>query len=114
MLACGLGVAASSLWPATTVPGSVSSRLLTPALAGLVTLVSLYTLALLLASLQTAWRTKWKLLPALPFVFCGYHFGYGIGFLKGVLDFAILKRNASGSMIGLTRESAVENPSARG
>ncbi len=114
VLACGLGVAASSLWPATTVPGSVSSRLLTPALAGLVTLVSLYTLALLLASLQTAWRTKWKLLPALPFVFCGYHFGYGIGFLKGVLDFAILKRNASGSMIGLTRESAVENPSARG
>jgi hypothetical protein len=83
-------------------------------LAVLVTLVSVYTLALVLASLQTAWRTKWKLLPALPLVFCCYHLGYGLGFLRGVLDFAVLKRSASASMTGLTRESAVQNPTTRG
>jgi succinoglycan biosynthesis protein ExoA len=107
-LTCGLCLAASSLWPE-----SVSSWLLWPALTALVALVSLYAVALVLASLQTAGRPKWKLLPVLPLVFCCYHFGYGIGFLKGVLDFAILKRAAPASMTGLTRETAVESPSAR-
>ena len=110
-LTCGLGAVASALWPAPMVPGVVFSALQSPALMVLLTLVSLYALALLLASLQTAGRTKWKLLPVLPLVFCCYHLGYGFGFLKGVLDFLILKRGAPASMIGLTRESAVPKDS---
>jgi len=112
-LACGLGFIATLWGPATTRPGSVSVWPLWPAWTALVALVSLYAGALVLASLQTAGRTKWKLLPALPLVFCCYHFGYGLGFLKGVLDFAILKRRAPASMTGLTRESAVQSPPVR-
>jgi len=106
-LACGLGFVASN-W------GTAPSWLLRSAVTALVTLVATYSLALVLASLQTAWRTKWKFLMVLPLVYCCYHFGYGLGFLKGVLDFVILKRVAPPSMSGLTRESAVEEPSARG
>ena len=95
------------------VPGLVSNWVLRPALTVLVAIVSLYAVALGLASLPTAGRTKWKLLPALPIVFGCYHFAYGCGFLKGVLDFAILKRGASAAMIGLTRESAPQHSSGR-
>jgi len=73
-------------------------------------LLSAYAVGLAVASLQTARSTKWKFLPILPLVFCCYHFGYGIGFIQGVLDFLILRRGASVSMIGLTRESAGHNP----
>jgi len=112
-LAVGLGVVAATWRPATPVPGSVSSWLQATAAAVLVTLGSVYTLALGLASLQTAGRSKWRFLPVLPLVFCCYHFGYGLGFLKGVLDFVILKRSAAASMIGLTRASTVSKPAAR-
>lgn len=112
-LICGLCLVASFFWPAPQLPGSVSSWLLLPALTVLLSLVSLYAAALGLASLQTAGRTKWKLLPALPLVFCCYHFGYGLGFLGGVLDFAVLQRRAAASMTGLTRESALENRSLK-
>ncbi len=113
-LVCGLCFLASALWRPTTWVGSLSSRLLPPVLAVLMTVVCLYVLTLLVASVQTARRTKWKLLPALPLVFCSYHFGYGFGFLRGVLDFAVLKRKAPASMSGLTRESTVQHQSARG
>ena len=113
-LLTGLACIATFGWPATRLPGSVSSRMLATALTAFVTLVSIYMLALLLASLKTARQTKWKFLPILPLVFGCFHFGYGFGFLRGVLDFAILKRNASASMFGLTRESAGRNPSTSG
>ncbi|HLP76669.1 MAG TPA: glycosyltransferase family 2 protein, partial [Candidatus Paceibacterota bacterium] len=113
-LISGVCIGVSSLCPATALPGAVAVRLLLPAVAVLAILASLYVLALLVASLQTARRTKWNLLPALPLVFCCYHFGYGLGFLKGILDFAVLKRPAPASMSGLTRESAAQHPSARG
>jgi len=32
------------------------------------------------ASVVTAAKTEWKLLPVLPLVFGCYHFGYGFGF----------------------------------
>ncbi len=105
-VASGLGMVAASLWPVTMMPGSILSRALGSARVVLMTLLSVYALALVLASLQTACRTSWKLLPALPLVFCSYHFGYGFGFLKGVLDFAIMRRNPSRSMTGVSRESA--------
>jgi hypothetical protein len=58
------------------------------------------------ASVVTAAKTEWKLLPALPAVFCCYHFGYGFGFLRGILDFVILRRGASVSFTKLTRGSS--------
>lgn len=113
-LSCSLFLVAAALWPAPQLPGTVSSWLFWPALTGLVSIVSLYILALGLASLHTARRTKWKLLPALPLVFCCYHIGYGLGFLRGVLDFVVLKHNPAASMSGLTRETANKSLSITG
>ncbi|HTJ00129.1 MAG TPA: glycosyltransferase family 2 protein [Dongiaceae bacterium] len=62
-----------------------------------------YGFAVLLASGLTAARTRWKLLPALPLVFPCYHFGYGYGFLRGLVNFMILKRRAQAGFQQLTR-----------
>jgi len=59
---------------------------------------------LVVASVHAAGRTKWNLLPILPLAFCCYHFGYGCGFLKGLLDFVILRRNATASFARPSRE----------
>jgi glycosyltransferase involved in cell wall biosynthesis len=67
---------------------------------------SAYLLALLVASVLTAAKAEWKLLPVLPVVFGCYHFGYGFGFLRGILDFIILRRGASVSFTKLTRASS--------
>ena len=67
---------------------------------------SAYLLAMLVASVVTAAKTEWKLLPVLPLVFGCYHFGYGYGFLRGILDFVILRRGASVSFTKLTRGSS--------
>jgi glycosyltransferase involved in cell wall biosynthesis len=69
-----------------------------------------YTSAVLVASLVTAMKTEWKLLPVLPMVFCCYHLGYGFGFLRGILDFVILRRGASVSFTKLTRGSPKVKP----
>ena len=71
-------------------------------------LLSAYALALITASLLTAAKAGWNLLPVLPVVFACYHFGYGLGFLRGVLDFVILHRGASASFAKLTRGSPEE------
>lgn len=54
----------------------------------------------------------WRYLPILPFVFACYHFGYGIGFLRGVIDFVLLRRRASATFGTLTRRS--ESPETSG
>jgi glycosyltransferase involved in cell wall biosynthesis len=72
----------------------------------LIGLGALYGLAVLMASVVTAAKTGWKLLPVLPAVFGCYHFGYGFGFLRGILDFVILRRGASVSFTKLTRGSS--------
>jgi glycosyltransferase involved in cell wall biosynthesis len=51
-----------------------------------------YLLCNLAASLQTAWRAQWKLGLLLPLVFACYHFAYGYGFLRGILDFVVFRR----------------------
>lgn len=65
--------------------------------------LGLYLLGILSASLWTAGRTQWALLPALPLVFPCYHFGYGYGFLRGILDFVVLTRRPGGNFETLTR-----------
>jgi succinoglycan biosynthesis protein ExoA len=66
-------------------------------------LLSAYTFAALAASLDTASKAGWKLLPVLPMVFGCYHFGYGYGFLRGVWDFLIRRRGPQNAFQRLTR-----------
>jgi hypothetical protein len=57
------------------------------------------------ASLITARRGGWSLLIILPIVFGCYHFAYGWGFLRGFLDFVILRRKPNLQYTTLTRLS---------
>jgi hypothetical protein len=64
----------------------------------------LYVLASLVATLVTCREArKLKFIPILPLVFATYHFGYGYGFLRGLIDFVWLKRGARKSFDALTR-----------
>jgi succinoglycan biosynthesis protein ExoA len=74
-----------------------------PGLWLLASVLGLYLLSILAASVVTAARTRWSLLPALPFVFPCYHFGYGYGFLRGILDFVVLPKRSSANFETLTR-----------
>jgi hypothetical protein len=67
------------------------------------TLVTTYCVCSLVASVTTARRTGWCLILLLPFVFGCYHFGYGLGFLRGVVDFIILRRGPNVRYTTLTR-----------
>jgi succinoglycan biosynthesis protein ExoA len=49
-------------------------------------MMAAYLLATLAASLDSARRYGWELLPALPIVFAAYHFSYGSGFLLGLMQ----------------------------
>lgn len=66
-------------------------------------LVGVYVLCVFGASLLTAAKTEWKLLPVLPAVFPCYHFGYGYGFLRGIWDFMIRGRRPATVFTTLTR-----------
>jgi len=94
------------------VPGAFVSALLACLVAGPFyvparwvggVLAAVYLACVLLASVVTGARSEWKLIPALPFVFPAYHLGYGLGFLQGVLDFAIIRRRPRFSATELTR-----------
>jgi hypothetical protein len=74
-----------------------------PALWSWLTLVGLYAVCNITASCLTAARWGWNLLPILPGVFACYHFGYGYGFLRGILDFVILQRRPAYNYTKLTR-----------
>ncbi len=47
--------------------------------------------------------SKWKYIPVMPIIFAAYHFGYGYGFLRGILDFAVLKKQAGETFTRITR-----------
>ncbi len=100
LLALGLLSAASILSVLTPLPLGAAPWLL-------LFLAGLYAGSLAVASLLTARRAEWRLLPALPLVFVCYHFGYGWGFLRGVLDFVILKGRPAAACTRLTRNGSV-------
>jgi succinoglycan biosynthesis protein ExoA len=54
----------------------------------LLSIMALYVLANLAASVWTAARWGWAHLPLLPFVYAILHLGYGLGFLVGLVRFA--------------------------
>lgn len=68
-------------------------------------IVVLYLSANLAFSFSIALKKGLKLLPALLISFATIHFSYGIGYLKGIWHFLILKRHLSGKIqdIKLTR-----------
>jgi succinoglycan biosynthesis protein ExoA len=85
---------------------SAFSALLAPSWKGaLFTLLSaellLWLAAAILAALHTAKLFSWNHLPKLVPIFACYHFGYGLGSLKGLLDFVLLRR--AGQATKLTR-----------
>lgn len=70
----------------------------------LAALLALYAAANLTASLMTCAKLgNWKYLPVMPLVFGAYHFGYGSGFLAGLVDFVVLKNKGSKFFSSMTR-----------
>jgi glycosyltransferase involved in cell wall biosynthesis len=67
-------------------------------------LLGAYAAANISASFITSARRGWKLLSLLPFVFASYHFGYGLGFLFGLLN-VVLRREAAPLFTKLSRSS---------
>ncbi|HLH57167.1 MAG TPA: glycosyltransferase family 2 protein [Verrucomicrobiae bacterium] len=68
--------------------------------------LALYCTAVLAASLITAAKNGWKLLPLLPPVFFCYHWGYGYGFLRGAWDFLIWRKRTATQFTELTRNDS--------
>jgi glycosyltransferase involved in cell wall biosynthesis len=64
--------------------------------------IGLYVGCNLFASLATS-RRRWACLPRLPVVFACYHFGYGVGFLCGLLDFALRRHGSVKTFTTMTR-----------
>ncbi len=75
-----------------------------PALWGAIGLGVLYAATALTAAVAIAARAEWKLLPVLPVVVACFHFGYGYGFLRGILDFVVLNNAPEAKFVQLTRE----------
>ena len=50
-------------------------------------ILSLYGVAVITASILSARKSKWQLLPLLPIVFATLHLAYGLGFLFGLMKF---------------------------
>jgi len=72
-------------------------------LVALLLALSSYLIAVSMTSVHTAWKSEWRLLPALPLVFPCYHFGYGWGFLRGLWDFVVRRRKQNVTFEKLTR-----------
>jgi GT2 family glycosyltransferase len=98
-----LAVAALGLM-SVLLPGRGLDAIAGKAAAVLAVIAASYVAVLLMASVTTAARYGWDLLPILPFTFACYHLGYGIGFLQGLMDFVVRRRTApSARMSQLTR-----------
>ena len=70
-----------------------------------VNLLGLYVTVSILLSLLTASANGWKLFHLLPPIFWAFHIAYGWGFLRGVADFIVLRRNTGRGYAALTRSS---------
>lgn len=82
-----------ALFVACLIVTGVFSIFLKPFLWLFLLIASLYLAANLGASLHVAVRKGLKFLPVLPAVFATLHFSYGIGYLKGIWDFLLLKKH---------------------
>lgn len=69
-------------------------------------IVALYATVTCAVAAALGQRHGWRLVPYLPSVFAAYHFGYGVGFIWGLVDFLVLGRRPANRMTVLTRERA--------
>jgi len=95
---------APGAWLASLIP----LLLLAPLHQWIAWLLAAHVSVYLLANLAASWLTcraarQYRFLPILPFVFACYHLGYGGGFLRGALDFVLLRRGARAGFGALTR-----------
>jgi glycosyltransferase involved in cell wall biosynthesis len=71
-----------------------ASAVYRPAAEALVLLQGSYLLASAMASFVACRRPRhWRFLPVMPAVFAVFHYGFGYGFLRGMVDFLILRRS---------------------
>jgi len=68
-----------------------------------ISLLLLYAFMVSVASIVTAAKTEWKLLPVLLPVFSCYHFGYGSGFLRSLWDGVMRRRHVGTRFVVVTR-----------
>jgi succinoglycan biosynthesis protein ExoA len=96
------------------VPGGFLLLLVTLPLVGLwlplagwcwLALLGIYLVSSIVACIVTAKNRGWMFFLFLPLVFVCYHFGYGYGFLRGVIDFFVFKRKPDQKFTKLTRPS---------
>ncbi|HOX57012.1 MAG TPA: glycosyltransferase family 2 protein [Candidatus Paceibacterota bacterium] len=87
----------------TLVLAAVLSVFWAPALWAVAGLSLSYVLAALGLSLIIAARSQWGCLPVLPIVIWCFHFGYGYGFLHGILDFVVFHNAPQTQFVRLTR-----------
>lgn len=80
---------------ATLAALAVASPFSGVAAASLAVMVGLYFAVVVSGAVLAAVRSSWDLFCILPAVFLCQHFGYGIGFLKGVAD-VVRRRKAAG------------------
>ena len=71
------------------------------ALLGIVSLYS--TLSLLFCVSVCRERSRWRYFAVMPLVFAAYQFGFGFGFLQGVVDFVVLHGTGRRRFAALTR-----------
>lgn len=63
-----------------------------------------YSLANIAASVVTCSKPAlFRFLPIMPVIFAAYHFGYGIGFLQGVINFLVLRKGGNETFAKITR-----------
>src|SRR4030095_7538732 len=78
-------------------------------------MVGVYAGANLAATLLTCRRAgRIRFLPVMPLVFAAFHLGYGYGFLRGMIDFLVLRRGPAGRFTTLTRSGPTADSAARG
>jgi succinoglycan biosynthesis protein ExoA len=82
---------------------AVAGAVWLPAFLLLAATLGLYCIVLALASLVTAAKHEFALLPIFPFIFAAYHIGYGYGFVRGIIDFAIFQNAPDTRFVRITR-----------
>jgi glycosyltransferase involved in cell wall biosynthesis len=70
---------------------------------GAALMLALYGAGTLAASIGAARTLRPRTWILLPIVFATFHVGYGWGFLRGLIDFVVLRRSGAASMSLLTR-----------
>lgn len=61
-----------------------------------------FSVAFLVSCLTCVKQRRIKFLPIMPIVFATFHFGYGIGFLKGFMNFIVLRKHKKEEIVDVS------------